>query len=229
MRCSRGSFASQLPDPPNHCLAGAPWLGNLQARMAAGHFRSTNRRRLESIHQDVNGAWTVESLAVVTSMSRSAFAARFKDLPGQTPLEYVTEWRMQKALQLLKQKHKKLVDVAQSVGYESDAAFSKAFQRVVGFTPGEYRHTGGSSNLLDQFPRTWCSRDWIEDTETARHPSHRRPEWRSWIRRSLAPWQITGNQPAKPKMCSSHEFSAWAGRGLLSNRQDCNQAQPLEE
>jgi hypothetical protein len=63
----------------------------------------------------------------------------------QTPLEYVTEWRMQKAVQLLQRHDKKLIDVAQSVGYESDAAFSKAFKRVVGLTPGEYRHNGGAA------------------------------------------------------------------------------------
>ena len=70
--------------------------------------------------------------------SRSAFAVRFKELLGQTPLEYVTEWRMQKAMQLLEQRDRKLIDVARSVGYESDAAFSKAFKRVVGANPGEY-------------------------------------------------------------------------------------------
>ena len=94
---------------------------------------------LTSIHKNVNSPWTVESLAEAAGMSRSAFAERFKGLVGQTPLEYVTEWRMQKAVQLLQQRDKKLVDVAQSIGYESDAAFSKAFKRVVGLTPGEYR------------------------------------------------------------------------------------------
>lgn len=94
---------------------------------------------LTSIHNNVNSPWTVESLAEAAGMSRSAFAERFKGLLGQTPLEYVTEWRMQKAVQLLQQRDKKLVVVAQSVGYESDAAFSKAFKRVVGLTPGEYR------------------------------------------------------------------------------------------
>jgi AraC-like DNA-binding protein len=94
---------------------------------------------LTSIHNNVNSPWTVESLAEAAGMSRSAFAERFKGLVGQTPLEYVTEWRMQKAVQLLQQRDKKLVDVAQSIGYESDAAFSKAFKRVVGLTPGEYR------------------------------------------------------------------------------------------
>jgi len=94
---------------------------------------------LRAVHADVNGSWTVESLAAAAGMSRSAFAARFKELLGQTPLDYVTEWRMQKAVLLLKEEDKKLVEVAQSVGYESDAAFSKAFKRVVGVTPGEYR------------------------------------------------------------------------------------------
>jgi AraC-like DNA-binding protein len=91
---------------------------------------------LSAIHDRVNKPWTVESLAEAVGMSRSAFAARFKELLGQTPLEYVTEWRMQKAMQLLEKQDKKLIDVAQFVGYESDAAFSKAFKRVAGTNPG---------------------------------------------------------------------------------------------
>ena len=116
---------------------------------------------LSAIHERVNTPWTVESLAEAASMSRSAFAARFKELLGQTPLEYVTEWRMQKAMQLLEQRDKKLVDVARSVGYESDAAFSKAFKRVVGTNPGEYLKRGlkdqgnaKMSEALSQKPRT---------------------------------------------------------------------------
>jgi AraC-like DNA-binding protein len=97
---------------------------------------------LSAIHGNVNAPWTVESLAEAAGMSRSAFAARFKELLGQTPLEYVTEWRMQKAMQLLQQRDRKLIDVARSVGYESDAAFSKAFKRVVGASPGEYLKRG---------------------------------------------------------------------------------------
>ena len=71
---------------------------------------------LSAIHESVNTPWTVESLAEAAGMSCSAFAARFKELLGQTPLEYVTEWRMQKAMQLLEQRDKKLIDVARSVG-----------------------------------------------------------------------------------------------------------------
>ena len=97
---------------------------------------------LSALHDKVDAPWTVESLAESAGMSRSAFAARFKELLGQTPLEYVTEWRMQKAMQLLEQRDKKLIDIARSVGYESDAAFSKAFKRVVGANPGEYLRRG---------------------------------------------------------------------------------------
>jgi len=97
---------------------------------------------LSALHDKVDAPWTVESLAESAGMSRSAFAARFKELLGQTPLEYVTEWRMQKAMQLLEQRDKKLIDIARSVGYESDAAFSKAFKRVVGANPGEYLKRG---------------------------------------------------------------------------------------
>ena len=97
---------------------------------------------LSAMHDSVKTPWTVESLAEEAGMSRSAFAARFKELLGQTPLEYVTEWRMQKAMQLIEPRDKKLIDVARSVGYESDAAFSKAFKRVVGTSPGEYFKRG---------------------------------------------------------------------------------------
>ena len=97
---------------------------------------------LSALHDKVDAPWTVESLAESAGMSRSAFAARFKELLGQTPLEYITEWRMQKAMQLLEQRDKKLIDIARSVGYESDAAFSKAFKRVVGANPGEYLKRG---------------------------------------------------------------------------------------
>jgi AraC-like DNA-binding protein len=68
-------------------------------------------------------------------------SASFKCLSPDSH-SYVTEWRMQKATPFLEQHNKKLIDVARSVGYESDAAFSKAFKRVVGANPGEYRKRG---------------------------------------------------------------------------------------
>ena len=94
---------------------------------------------LKAMHERVENPWTVESLAAAAGMSRSAFALRFKELLGETPLEYLTNWRMYKATGLLQEEDKKLFDVAKSVGYESDAAFSKAFKRVLGVAPREYR------------------------------------------------------------------------------------------
>ena len=133
-------------------LAEVLFIQVLRAHIASGPERNKGWLRavfdpqlgtaLSAIHEKVNTAWTVESLAEAAGMSRSAFAARFKELLGQTPLEYVTGWRMQKAIQLLEQRDKKLIDVARLVGYESDAAFSKAFKRVVGANTGEYIKRG---------------------------------------------------------------------------------------
>ena len=133
-------------------LAEVLFIHVLRAHIASGPERKKGWLRavfdpqmgtaLSVIHDRVNAPWTGESLAEAAGMSRSAFAARFKELLGQTPLEYVTEWRMQKAMQLLEQRDKKLIDIAPSVGYESDAAFSKAFKRVVGTNPGEYLKRG---------------------------------------------------------------------------------------
>jgi AraC-like DNA-binding protein len=118
-----------------HIASGAEWRNKGWLRAIFDPQIGTS---LSAMHDSVNAPWTVESLAEAAGMSRSAFAVRFKELLGQTPLEYVTEWRMQKAMQLLQQRDKKLQDVARSVGYESDAAFSKAFKRVVGANPSEY-------------------------------------------------------------------------------------------
>ena len=133
-------------------LAEVLFIQVLRAHIASGPERNKGLLRavfdpqlgtaLSAIHDRVNTPWTVESLAAAAGMSRSAFAAHFKELLGQTPLEYVTEWRMQKAMQLLQQRDKKLIDVARLVGYESDAAFSKAFKRVVGANTGEYLKRG---------------------------------------------------------------------------------------
>jgi AraC-like DNA-binding protein len=93
---------------------------------------------LKCMHEKLEGDWTVESLAAACGMSRSAFAARFKDLVGETPLEYLTNWRMQKATALLRRGDQKLFEVAKAVGYDSDAAFSKAFKRMFGVAPRGY-------------------------------------------------------------------------------------------
>lgn len=91
------------------------------------------------IHQEPEAGWTVASLASKVGMSRSTFAGRFTELVGEPPLHYVTRWRMQKAASLLREGRATLADIADRVGYESEAAFSKAFKRWIGSAPGAYR------------------------------------------------------------------------------------------
>lgn len=120
----RGYLAS-LPPGASGWLGA---LGDMQIGSALG-----------LIHQSPELDWTVQSLAARVAMSRSAFASRFARLVGEPPLAYVTRWRMQKAAGLLRQSSGTLADIAERVGYDSEAAFSKAFKRAVGSAPGAYR------------------------------------------------------------------------------------------
>ena len=72
-------------------------------------------------------------------MSRSAFAARFKELVGETPMHYVARWKMNVALTSLKEEDTSLGELAERLGYQSEAAFSRAFKRFMGVSPGAAR------------------------------------------------------------------------------------------
>ncbi len=96
---------------------------------------------LQSMHEKIEQPWTVAELASAAGMSRSAFALRFRQMVGETPLEYLTRWRIYKAAHLLRDGDKKLTEVANAVGYDSGGSFNKTFKRMVGVTPGEYRRT----------------------------------------------------------------------------------------
>jgi AraC-like DNA-binding protein len=95
-----------------------------------------NGRALSLIHEKHEDDWTVESLASKVGMSRSAFAARFAQLVEEPPLTYLTRWRMQKASRLLETSQAGVAEVAKRVGYDAEAAFSKAFKRWIGVAPG---------------------------------------------------------------------------------------------
>jgi AraC-like DNA-binding protein len=99
------------------------------------------------IHQRPERPWTVESLAIEVGMSRSAFAARFTELACEPPLAYLTRWRMAKAARLLRVGTSSIGQVAGAVGYEAEAAFSKAFKRWNGLAPGTYRRVGANSSI----------------------------------------------------------------------------------
>jgi AraC-like DNA-binding protein len=97
---------------------------------------------LRSMHEKIEQPWTVGELASAAGMSRSAFALRFKEVVGETPLDYLTRWRVYRAAVLLREGDRKLTEIANAVGYDSDGSFNKTFKRIVGTTPGEYRRAG---------------------------------------------------------------------------------------
>lgn len=85
--------------------------------------------------------WTVAALAAICGMSRSSFALRFQQVVGQSPLQCLSRWRMDLAMSLLQAKAKPLSSVALDVGYETESAFARAFQKTVGVTPSAYRRS----------------------------------------------------------------------------------------
>src|SRR5262249_2204959 len=98
---------------------------------------------LALIHRQPEARWTVGSLARRLAMSRSSFASKFDSLLGEPPLHYLTRCRLNKAAGLLRTNHAKVAEIAQLVGYESEAAFSKAFKRLFQVGPGEFRRSAG--------------------------------------------------------------------------------------
>ncbi len=97
------------------------------------------RKALSLIHERHAEPWTVESLATAVALSRSSFAARFSEMVGEPPLEYLARWRMTKAAQFLRESELPLSEVAAAIGYESEASFNRAFKRWGGVAPGAYR------------------------------------------------------------------------------------------
>jgi AraC-like DNA-binding protein len=94
---------------------------------------------LSAMHADPSRRWTVEELARLATMSRSAFALRFKQIVGDAPMEYLTHWRMLLAGDRLKNSSDSVSTIAFSLGYESESAFSTAFKRVMSQSPRQYQ------------------------------------------------------------------------------------------
>jgi AraC-like DNA-binding protein len=99
-------------------------------------------RALSLIHAEPARDWTVASLAGELNLSRSAFASRFNALVGEPPMQYVTRWRMQIAQASLESERASVGELAERLGYGSEAAFSRAFKRVIGRPPGAVRRQG---------------------------------------------------------------------------------------
>jgi len=110
---------------------------------ATGWFAALNDpilgRALPLIHADPARRWTVEDLAREAGTSRTVLAERFHTVLGQAPIEYVTGWRMQLAADQIRNGGDGIAAIAASVGYESEAAFNRAFKRKFGVTPARWR------------------------------------------------------------------------------------------
>ncbi len=157
-----GTFARQVVEEARAGRAGAE---SMLTRLAELMFIEVLRRHLEALPEGQGGwlaglrdpivgravallhaeparRWTLQDLAGASHASRSSLAERFALLVGIPPMQYLTEWRMQLAASRLRQSDTKLAAVAAEVGYDSEAAFSRAFKKATGVAPGAWRQRG---------------------------------------------------------------------------------------
>ncbi len=111
--------------------ANSGWIGALKDKQIG--------KAIALIHKDPVRNWSVEGLAKEVAMSRSAFSARFSKLIGEPVMQYITQWRMYNAMDVLKHQNTTVAEVADQFGYQSEAAFSRAFKRVTGAGPGDVK------------------------------------------------------------------------------------------
>ncbi len=118
--------------------ARAGWLGAMRDPQIG--------RAINHIHRSPGQEWTVARLAHEVAMSRSAFSARFTNLVGEPPMQYVARWRMLVARSMLAEGTAALAEIADKLGYRSEAAFSRAFKRETGMSPGAARAVARASS-----------------------------------------------------------------------------------
>ena len=118
-------YADELPS------GASGWLAALGDRFV-GHA-------LRLIHEDPAHEWTIEEIGQRVGLSRSTLHERFVELIGMPPIQYLAQWRMQSAGRLLLETHAPIASIALDVGYDSEAAFSRAFKRLVGKPPAAWR------------------------------------------------------------------------------------------
>jgi len=125
--------------------AGAGWLFALADRQVSA--------AINAVHADPAHRWTLQSLAERAGMSRSGFALKFKQLVGESPMGYVTRWRMLLASDRLANSDEPVAVLAASLGYESESSFSTAFKRVMGSSPKRFfsRH-GAAAEVMTEEP-----------------------------------------------------------------------------
>jgi len=114
------------------------WLAGLRDRFVG--------RALALLHEKPAADWNIDDLSKQVGLSRSALHERFVELIGQPPMQYLTNWRMQLASRLLRETQSSVAAIALEVGYDSEAAFARAFKRLVGTPPAAWRRMQGELN-----------------------------------------------------------------------------------
>lgn len=120
------------------------WLAGLRDRYVG--------RALAQLHERPSHRWTTDELGDAVGLSRSALYERFMQLVGHPPMHYLAQWRMQVASQLLLQSTLNVASIAQESGYESEAAFSRAFKRMVGMPPAAWRRQRAGTPVVEKVP-----------------------------------------------------------------------------
>ena len=110
-----------------------------KANGLAGFSDPAIAKSLMAIHQNPEGQWTLERLASVAGVSRTLLANKFTECLSTTPLGYITQWRMQLARKRLLNSRHPIIDIAEAVGYQSEAAFGRVFKKYFNIAPGTYR------------------------------------------------------------------------------------------
>ena len=110
---------------------GSGWLAGVRDRIVGA--------ALQCLHRNPAHPWTLEELAREANTSRSVLAERFQEMVGNSPMQYLTQWRMLLAANLLRRGNAPLARVAEEVGYQTDTAFSRAFRREFGLPPVAWR------------------------------------------------------------------------------------------
>lgn len=125
-----------------------------QSRNGVGWFFALADRQMSvamnAMHDDPARRWTLQTLAARAGMSRSTFAQRFKETVGTSPMEYLAHWRMLLASDRLENSRDPISVIAPSLGYESEAAFSTAFKRVMGCSPRQYSRGQHAVSAADE-------------------------------------------------------------------------------
>jgi AraC-like DNA-binding protein len=171
LRWSLDQWASELRDPQPGGTLMSTHLAHLMlvqvlrlflatsSELPQGWFLAMTDRQISpaiaAIHAEPARRWTLEMLARIAGISRTAFAQRFKALVGSTAMDYLTRWRMLLAADRLRGGRENIASIAFSLGYESESSFSTAFKRNMDCSPTQYRRQSSDSPFdgADDYPR----------------------------------------------------------------------------